>query len=398
MKTTATLWTPTLLNLPFDTFDDWASPDDVTAAADNFPDLCDALLDAHAGGGWDQPAVIYAVGRAAAPFASANSATGTGDLVAVRLPDRDLPNMLSTYHLLAGLNLAGWDGVVTVTEVWMTEVRAGAGDYRREGRAAYYATSAGGSGGASRYRTRDGETASMHGNVGGPLFHFLRASLGIRFRAALDWCVAAVTIDSYVNGEHLGPFTALADTSISDSEAVEASGLADGMLPEVRDLLFPRLAGSFTELQVGCSVALGNIAVTPDMLDWLGLDFFRIGALNTVDRNYLVRVAWLALQVADPDSQCGQMVLRRALRADFGTGGQDPGCVAGQLAVRLFSPEGITLVSQGSMPGQSAAERKMWRAVRTLFAACDPTSPEVPMFARRLGLVQDACEGRPLRV
>ena len=56
----------------------------------------------------------------------------------------------------------------------------------------------------------------------------------------------------------------------------------------------------------------------------------------------------------------------------------------------MLTHDRFCVCAPGGLPGKSAAHRKLLRALRALSQACDPTSPNVPLFARRVGLLFDA--------
>ncbi len=194
------------------------------------------------------------------------------------------------------------------------------------------------------------------------------------------------------------------DATLTDGEVIQRIGFADGVPAPLVDDLFPALAGTVGDIVESVPRHGADMAVTPDLVDWLGMDFFRLGAAHVVDRDYLVSATLTVLEVANPDSDAGVPVRQRLAQVNKESRAAindsitarlvtDPAVAAGTVAHLLFARGGDLWVAQGSQPGQPPAVRKFVRALRKLFLACDPTSPDLPLLARRIGVLADAAEG-----
>ena len=401
--TDTTCWTPTPRRLAPQDLPSWATPTHIAAIGEDYQSLNEALFDAHTQGGWDQPHAVYGVLtadqlRTVAPTLALHV---PGALMAVRLPSADVPRRHNLHHLLACLDLTGWHGAMVVVEGWATS----AGQVRTETRMLQYATAAGDDGFAMRRRTRHGESPTEYvAGCAGAVGDLLRAAVGRRFRTPLPTLVAHGLVSDYLT-RGLAGHDDLTDPTLTDAEVVHRLGFSDGMPTCLVDALYPTLAGTVGEIVPSVPEDGPDIAVTPDLVEWLGMDFFRLGAAQFTDRDFLVRATWAVLEVANPDSETGTSVRRRLARFDqeFSATNDDsiaagfvadPAFAAGLVASLLLAPGGHLWVSVGSQPGESPAMRKLLRALRTLFKSCDPTSPDLPLLAHRIGVLADAADGK----
>ena len=401
--TDTTCWTPTPRRLAPQDLLSWATPTHIAAVGEDYQSLSEALFDAHTQGGWDQPPAVYGVLtadqlRTAAPTLAPYH---PGALTALRLPAADVPNPHSPYQLMACLDLTGWRGAMAVVEGW-----APSGDkVRTETRVLQYAGTDGAEAAALRSRTRHGESPTEYvASCAGAVRDFLRAAVGRRFRTPLPTLVTHGLVSDYLTRELAG-HDDLTDPTLTDAEVVHRLGFSDGMPTWLVDALYPTLAGTVGEIVESVPRNCSDIAVTPDLVDWLGMDFFRLGIVHVADRDFLVRATWAVLEVANPESETGTSVRRRLAKFDqeFRATNDDsiaarfvadPAFAANAVALMLFAPDGHLWVSVGSQPGESPAMRKLLRALRTLFKSCDPTSPDLPLLAHRIGVLADAADGK----
>ena len=150
------LWTPTVRRIAPDDLITMATPARVAGHGATYHELADSVLDAYEPGGWDQQSAVYGVlpARMGPPLAAETS--DTEQLVAVRIPDPDVPDVYSPYHLLACLDLTAWHGALLVSEGW----ERGPAGRGRELRQVSYASVAGEEGAVTRFRRGRGTTPS----------------------------------------------------------------------------------------------------------------------------------------------------------------------------------------------------------------------------------------------
>jgi hypothetical protein len=404
--TDTTCWTPTPRRLAPHDLPSWATPTDIVAAGEDYQGLTEALLDAHTPGGWNQPPAVYGVLTANQLHTIAPTLTPhvPDALMAVRIPGPDVPQSCGrygAYHLLACLNLTGWHGVVVVSEAW---ARKGA-NARTEMRMLQFAAADGTDGGGARRRISRGESPTEHtGTWPGTLRDFLRATVGHRFRPPLPTQLVQHLIVGYLSGDLGFPMTDLMDPALTDDEVVQRLDFTDGVPAPLVDAIFPNLASTVGDIVDSMPRHGYDIAVTPELVDWLGMDFFRLGAAQLTDRDFLVRATWTVLEVANPDCANGTLVRQRLAGVDREGSATtddsiaarlvaDPAFAADAVAHILFAPDGHLWVADGDESGQSPAVRSFVRALRTMFHLCEHISPELPLLAHRIGVLADAAEG-----
>ena len=373
------------------------------AVGEDYQGLTEALLDAHTPGGWDQPPAVYGVLTADQLHTVAPTLTphAPGTLVAVRIPDPNAPRPCTVYHPLACLDLTGWHGAMVVHEALVHHGANG----RTEVRRLQYAATDGTDSAAMRRRIRRGESPTEYAASGaGAVRDFLRATVGRRFQPPLLVLVAQTLVTRFVSGDLDGLYANLTNPALTDDQVVQRLGFTDGVPGHLVPALFSTLVGTVGDIVSSLLQGGNDIAVTPDLVGWLGMDFFRLGASQLVDWDFLVRATWTVLEVANPDSAPGTLVRRRLAQVDQESSATvdeciadrlvaDPAFTATALAAILFGPEGTHWVTEASQDGQTATVRSFLRALRTLFYACDPASPELPLLAHRIGVLADAADG-----
>ena len=399
--TDTTCWTPTPLRFDPHDLPTWATSTDVVAVGDDHQGLTEALLDAHTPGGWYQRPAVYGVLTADQLRTVAPTLTpcDPDSLVAVRIPTAEVQRWVSPYHLLACLDLTGWHGAMVVHEGWSRN----RGNGRTETRRLQYAATDGTDSAAMRRRIGRGQTPTEYDASGaGAVRDFLRATVGRRFRVPLPRRMAETLVTSFLYGDLDGLHMELMDPALTDDEVVQMFDFTDGVPAYVVAALFPTLAGTVGDIVSSLLRGGNDIAVTHDLVDWLGMDFFRLGAAQLADRDFLVRATWTVLELANPDSEAGAPIRQRFALADEDTCLIDKSIADRRVAVAefaadtvcafLFARGGYFWVHADIQPEEPPAARKLRRALKTLFYACDPASPELPLLAHRIGVLADAAE------
>lgn len=381
MKTTPAAWTPTPRRY---------TPEDLASAlrigpAPDYPALASAVLDAYDPDKWGLRPEVWAVEEA------------PDGLWAVLVPFVDISGRTSAYHQLACLDLGAFAGAVVVQEGYGKGLATGG---REEARIAFFTSADGAEGSELRLRA-NGRTLVLDG-LSGCVAAFLRAALGRRFRQPLPPELVECIVRAGVSGGDDDLLDTLLCEGYSDAEFVDVLGFAEGVPAELLEQLYPRRAYCLADVVPGLAEpGVRGIAMTDALVDWLGEDFFRVGAQDLMPSPYLVRASWAALRVADPDDERGSAMRRRMARMlaeappEAGLArALDEVCEAQLVATLLFSPEGPRLLAAGVKPGAPPEMRKFYRALRALFHDCDPRRPDVPLLARRMGVLAEAAEGK----
>ena len=368
----------------------WASPTHAPVVANDYPALATALLDHHRRS--DRQSAVYGV-LPAEQNPHHRGGPSTGHLRAVRLPATDLPGGGNLYQQLACLDLTGWDGVVAVGDLAPCEVP----EPENATPGLVWATRAGADGfavlrtGAQRSRA----TILPNAVVGGAT-HFARAAIGRRFRTPLPFVLVCRMVTEVVDDPDSPVARVLLDPTVDDEVVIDSLGLAAGVSHELVEQLCPQLATRASEVLPTIESTAEDLAVTPDLNDWMGGGFFRLGLTADLEAGFLVRAVYALAVAANPNDPRGEQV-RRTLAALTQAFTRDHGhrLVPREyhfdlLCSIVLNPYAIHRLLVGSYKDSYPPQQRFHQALVALLETCDPG---MPLLARRVAALHAAAEG-----
>ena len=387
--TITTCWTPSLRRYAPQDAATLASPTDAPVVAEDYPALAAALLD-HRRASSDRQDAVYGV-LAAAQVPQHRVEPRSGQLRAVRLPATDLPGGGNLYQLLACLDLTGWDGVVAAGDLAPCEVP----EPGNVPLGLVWATRAGADGVAVHQEDARRSGTTVHPNtVVGSNTDFTRAAIGRRFRTPLPYTLVYSMVTECVSDPDGEVAQVILDPTIDDKAVIEALGLTAGVSPELVDQVCPEVATRASEVVPSIQSTSDDLVVTPDLINWMGGGFFRLGLTADLETGFLVRAVYALAVAANPNDPRGEQVRRTlaALTRDHGHRVVDRNNLFNLLCAIVLNPKTIHPLLQGTRRDTYPPRLRFGQALVALLEACDP-NPGMPLLARRVAALHAATEG-----
>lgn len=187
------------------------------------------------------------------------------------------------------------------------------------------------------------------------------------------------------------------DPCVDDATIVAEFGLASGVSPALIDQVCPDMATLVSEVVPAMDCAGCEIVVTPELVEWMGGVFFRLGLHADLEPDFLVYAAGAITAFADPDDARGEPVRQRlaelveAGASDLGQPALDEQERLHLLCSIVFDPRTIRRLLFGLTNNSYAPWSRFAEALRQLLADSAP-HPDMPLIARRVAAMLDAAE------